>query len=39
MRRTEQFEFLPLIDDELVANAEAVFREFDRRELADERSE
>jgi len=38
MRRTTQFEFPPLTDDELVANAEAVFLDLDRAELADEES-
>ena len=31
-RRTKQFEFPPLTDEDLVANAEAVFLELERRE-------
>jgi len=33
LRRTTDFEFPPLTDDELVANAEAIFLELDRREM------
>jgi len=39
LRRTKEFEFPPLTDDELVANAEAIFLEFDQREMNDERPE
>jgi hypothetical protein len=43
LRRTKELEFPPLTDDDLVANAEAVFLELDRREMPkevnDERSE
>jgi len=39
LRRTKDFEFPPLTDDELVANAEAIFLEFDQREMNDERPE
>lgn len=33
LRRTKDFEFPPLTDDELVANAEATFLELDRIEM------
>lgn len=36
LRRTKDFEFPPLTDDELVANAEATFLELDRREMNNE---
>ncbi len=36
LRRTKDFDFPSLTDDELVANAEAVFLELDRREMNDE---
>ncbi len=39
LRRTKDFELAPLRDDELVANAEAIFLELDQRELNDELSE
>lgn len=38
-RRTREFEFPPLTDDDLVANAESVFLELDQREANDERTE
>ena len=39
LRRTKDFNFPPLTDDDLIANAEAVFLELDQRELEDEQSE
>lgn len=39
LRRTKDFDFPPLTDDELVANAEAVFLELDQQELTHEQSE
>ncbi|MBX3279895.1 MAG: hypothetical protein KF868_17980 [Acidobacteria bacterium] len=39
LRRTRDFEFPPLTDDELVASAEELFLELDQRELKDERTE
>jgi hypothetical protein len=36
LRRTKDFDFPPLTDDELVANAEAMFLELDRREMNNE---
>ncbi len=36
LRRTKDFEIPPLTDDELVANAEAIFLELDQREMNDE---
>jgi hypothetical protein len=36
LRRTKDFEFPPLTDDELIANAEAMFLELDRREMNNE---
>ena len=36
LRRTKDFEFPPMTDDELVANAEAMFLELDRREMNNE---
>ena len=39
LRRTKNMNFPPLTDDDLVANAEAVFLELDQRELTNERSE
>jgi len=39
LRRTKDFEFPPLTDEELTANAEALFLEFDKREMNDERPE
>jgi hypothetical protein len=38
LRRTREFDFPPLTDDDLIANAEAVFLELDQQELADEQS-
>ena len=35
LRRLQDFDFLPLSDEELVANAEALFLELDRREATD----
>lgn len=37
--RTRTFEFPPLTDDDLVANAEAIFLELDQREANHERTE
>jgi hypothetical protein len=39
LRRTKGFEFPPLTDNELVANAEAIFLELDQREMNDEHPE
>lgn len=39
LRRTKDFNFPPLTNDELIANAEAVFLELDQREREDEQSE
>ena len=39
LRRTKGLEFPPLTDDDLVANAEAIFLELDQREANDERPE
>ncbi len=39
LRRTKDFEFPPLEDEDLVANAEAVFLELDQRGLSDEHPE
>ena len=39
LRRTKEFEFPPLTDDSLIANAEALFLELDQREINDERPE
>ena len=36
LRRTKNFEFPPLADDELVADAEAVFLELDRMETSND---
>jgi hypothetical protein len=36
LRRTKDFEFPPLTDDELIDNAEAIFLELDRREMNNE---
>jgi len=36
LRRAKDFDFPSLTDDELMANAEAVFLELDRREMNDE---
>lgn len=36
LRRTRDFKFPPLTDDELVANAESLFLEYDQRELSEE---
>ena len=33
LRRTKDFEFPPLTDNELAANAEVIFLEFDQREM------
>lgn len=33
LRRTKEFEFPPLTDEDLVASAEAVFLKLDRREM------
>lgn len=39
LRRTKDFNFPPLTNDDLIANAEAIFLELDQRELEDEQSE
>lgn len=39
LRRTKEIEFPPLADDDLIANAEALFLELDQREVNDERPE
>ena len=39
LRRLKGFDFPPLTDEELAANAEALFLELDEREMNDERSE
>jgi len=36
LRRTKDFEFPPLTDDELIDNAEAIFLELDQREMNNE---
>jgi hypothetical protein len=36
LRRTKDFEFPPMTDDELTENAEAIFLELDRREMNNE---
>jgi len=36
LRRTKDFEFPPLTDDELVASADAIFLELDRRGMSNE---
>jgi hypothetical protein len=36
LRRTKNFEFPPLPDDELVADAEAVFLKLDRMETSND---
>jgi hypothetical protein len=36
LRRTLRFDSLPLTDDDLVAQAEELFRELDAREASDE---
>lgn len=36
LRRTRDFKFPPLTDDELVANAESLFLEYDQREPSEE---
>jgi hypothetical protein len=36
IRRVVHFDFLPLTDEELVLNAEAIFLELDRSESQDE---
>ncbi len=36
LRRTQDFEFPPMTDDELTDNAEAIFLELDRREMNNE---
>ena len=35
LRRVQDFDFPPFSDEELVANAEALFLELDRREATD----
>jgi hypothetical protein len=35
LRRVQDFDFPPLSDEDLVANAEALFLELDRREATD----
>lgn len=39
LRRTRDFDFPPLTDDDLITNAETIFLELDQREMNDERSE
>lgn len=39
LRRTKELEFPLLTDNDLIANAEALFLELDQRELNDERPE
>jgi hypothetical protein len=39
LRRTKDFKFPPLTDDELIDNAEAVFLELDRREMSNKLTE
>ncbi len=39
LRRTKDFKFPPLTDDDLVANAEAIFLALDQREMNDEHAE
>ncbi len=36
LRRTREFNFPPLTDDELVTNAESLFLEYDQRESSKE---
>jgi len=36
LQRTKDFEFPPLTDDELIANAEAIFLELDQMEMNNE---
>jgi len=38
LRRLRGLDFPPLTDEELAANAEAIFHELDEREMNDERS-